>query len=175
MASILEWPLHDVTSAAATTLDCIADFYDMKNAEHPSNSAQNIAASYRAAASNVRAGKQRSGAGKAVKRACEAGLAFRGDAIADWLTARAVLESSDKLAELLTAARFVRLFRATDEIGGRLAAQWAETGTYQGARTIVQRALNLGKAAGDRDRASWRCADDLAQVQGQGVRWRRHR
>ncbi|GAA2099165.1 hypothetical protein GCM10009841_12910 [Microlunatus panaciterrae] len=145
VASILEWPLHDVTSAAATTLDCIADFYDMKNAEHPSNSAQNIAASYRAAASNVRAGKEpRSGAAKAVKRACEAGLAFRGDAIADWLTARAVLESSDKLAELLTAARF-RLFRATDEIGGRLAAQWAETGTYQGARIIVQRALNLGK------------------------------
>lgn len=146
VASILEWPLREITSAAASTLDCIADFYDMKNAEHPSKSAQNTAASYRAAASNVRAGKEpRSAAAKAVKRACEAGLAFSGDAIADWLTARAILESSDKLAELLTAARFVRLFRATDEIGGRLTAQWAESGTYQGARIIVQRALNMGK------------------------------
>ena len=146
VASILEWPLHETTSAAASTLDCIADFYDMKNAEHPSKSAQNTAASYRAAASNVRAGKAaRPAAAKAVKRACEAGLTFSGDAIADWLTARAILESSDKLAELLTAARFVRLFRATDEIGGRLTAQWAESGTYQGARIIVQRALNMGK------------------------------
>lgn len=146
VASILEWPLREITSAAASTLDCIADFYDMKNAEHPSKSAQNTAASYRAAASNVRAGKEpRPAAAKAVKRACEAGLTFSGDTIADWLTARAILESSDKLAELLTAARFVRLFRATDEIGGRLTAQWAESGTYQGARIIVQRALNMGK------------------------------
>lgn len=58
VASILEWPLYEVTSAAATTLDCIADFYDMKNAEHPSKSAQNTAASYRAAALNVRPGKE---------------------------------------------------------------------------------------------------------------------
>lgn len=146
VASILEWPLHDTTSATAVSLDCIADFYDMKNAEHPSKSAQTMAASYRSAASDVRAGKEpRSAAAKAIKRACEAGLAFRGDAIADWLTARAVLESNDKLVELHTAARFVRLFRATDEIGGRLGAQWAETGTYRNARVIVQRTLNLGK------------------------------
>ena len=146
MASILEWPLHDVATAAATTLDCVADFYDMKNAEHPSRSAQKDAASYRAAASNVRAGKEpRPAAAKAVKRACEAGLGFSGNAINDWLTARAILESSDKLAELFTAARFVRLFRATDEIGGQLTAQWAESGTYEGARIIVQRALNMGK------------------------------
>jgi DNA helicase II / ATP-dependent DNA helicase PcrA len=110
-------------SATAITLEALADFYDMKNAEHPSNSAQSDAASYRSAASRVREGQEpRSKAGKAVKSACDTGIAFRGDSVEDWLTARAVLESSNRLTEVFTAARFVRLFRATDEIGGRLGA-----------------------------------------------------
>lgn len=146
VASILEWPIHDATTATATTLDCIADFYDMKNAEQPSKSAENDAASYRRAASRVRAGKEpRPAAAKKIKQACEAGLTFSGDATNDWLAARAILESCEKLAGLFTAARFVRLFRATDEIGGQLTSQWAASGTYRGARIIVQRALNMGK------------------------------
>jgi DNA helicase-2/ATP-dependent DNA helicase PcrA len=127
-------------------LEAIADFYDMKNAEHPSKSAQSDAASYRSAASRVKEGKEpRSNGAKAVKAACDAGISVRGDSVEDWLTARAVLESSNKLKEVFTAARFVRLFRATDEIGGRLSTQWAETGTYRDARTIVRRTLDLGR------------------------------
>lgn len=146
VASILEWPLNDAVASAASTLEAIADFYEMKNAEHPSKSAQRDAASYRAAATRVREGKEpRSNGAKAVKAACVTGLSFRGDSVEDWLMARGVLGSSDKLAELFTAARFVRLFRATDEIGGRLSALWAETGTYRDARTVVRRTLNLGR------------------------------
>ncbi len=146
VASILEWPLHDVATSVASTLEAIGDFYDMKNAEHPSKSARRQAASYRSAASRVSEGNEpRSNGAKAVKAACLAGISFHGDSVGDWLKARAVLESSDKLTELLTAARFVRLFRATDEIGGRLAAQWAATGTYRDARTLVRRTLDLSR------------------------------
>lgn len=146
VASILEWPLHDPAAGTAMTLEAIANFYDMKNAERPSNSAQSDARSYRSAAERVRDGKElRSKGAKAVKAACEAGLALTGDAVVDWRTARAVLESCDKLKEVFTAARYVRLFRATDEIGGRLSAQWAETGSYRDARSIVRRTLDLGR------------------------------
>lgn len=146
VASILEWPLRDAVAATAITLEAIADFYDMKNAEHPSQSAKSDAASYRSAASRLREGKEpRSKGAKAVKAACDAGMTFRGDSVQDWLKARAVLESSNKLAEVFTAARFVRLFRATDEIGGRLSALWTETGTYRDARTVVRRTLDLGR------------------------------
>ncbi len=146
VASILEWPLRDAVAAVSITLECIADFYEMKNAERPSNAAQSDATSYRSAAARVREGKEpRSQGAKAVTAACASGIAFRGDATGDWLRARAVLESSDKLTEVFTAARFVRLFRATDEIGGRLSAQWADSGTYRDARTLVRRALDVGR------------------------------
>jgi DNA helicase-2/ATP-dependent DNA helicase PcrA len=36
----------------------------------------------------------------------------------------------------------VRLFRATDEIGGQLADQWSVSGTYGPARDTVRRALD---------------------------------
>lgn len=146
VASILEWPLHDSVTAIAMTLESIADFYDMKNAEHPSNSARGAGDSYRSAASSVRGGKRpRSDGAKAVTAAHEAGISFRGDAVNDWLQARTVLQSSDKLTAVFTAARFVRLFRATDEIGGGLAAQWSVTGSYRDARSIVRHSLNMGK------------------------------
>jgi DNA helicase II / ATP-dependent DNA helicase PcrA len=146
VASILEWPLHAPAPATATTLDAIAAFYDMKNAERPSNSAQRDAGSYRTAAARVRSGNDpRPMGAKAIKAACEAGIVLTGDPFADWTAARALLESSDKLGEVFTAARYVRLFRATDEIGGRLSAQWAETGTYRDARNIVRRTLDLGR------------------------------
>ena len=49
VGSILEWPQHEVGSAVAATLRCLANYYDLKNAEHPSNSARTTAGSYRAA------------------------------------------------------------------------------------------------------------------------------
>jgi DNA helicase-2/ATP-dependent DNA helicase PcrA len=146
VASVLEWPLRERAEATAITLDAIASFYDMKNAERPSKSAQREAASYRAAAIRVRGGNApRPKAAKQVEAACRAGLTYTGDPGADWTAARAVLEASDKLREVFIAARYVRLFRATDEIGGRLTSVWAETGTYRDARTIVRRTLDLGR------------------------------
>ena len=65
---------------------------------------------------------------------------YNGDSAADWLIARRIIESIPKLGEVAAAARFVRLFRATDEIGGRAATQWSSSGTYTDARTIVRRA-----------------------------------
>jgi DNA helicase-2/ATP-dependent DNA helicase PcrA len=146
IASILEWPERDEATGVATTLETIADFYDMKNAVRPSRASQRSADTFRTAAEKVRTdGDPRPTAVKAIKAAFAVDLVLRGDPATDWLTARAIIQKIDVLRDVFGAVRFVRLFRATDEIGGRLGRQWAETGTYGNAREIVRRTINDGR------------------------------
>lgn len=148
VAAILEWPQHDKAQGVAITLDAVAQFYDMKYAEKPSASAASDASSFRAAAGAVRVGRTpRTRAGKLLLAAHVADPGYNGDSAADWLIARRIVEAIPQLSEVATSARFVRLFRATDEIGGRLASQWASSGTYADARTIVRRTLEVGRVA----------------------------
>lgn len=148
VAAILEWPQHDKAEGVAIALDAVAQFYDMKYAEKPSASAASDASSFRAAAEAVRLGRTpRTRAGKLLLAAHVADPGYNGDSAGDWLIARRIIEAIPQLNEVATSARFVRLFRATDEIGGRLASQWASTGTYAGARTIVRRTLEVGRVA----------------------------
>ena len=78
VASILEWPDHDEPTAVGTTLETIADFYDMKNALRPSDSSRKTAVSYRSAAEKVRSGGDpRAGAQKAIKTSFAKGLDVR--------------------------------------------------------------------------------------------------
>ena len=148
VAAILEWPQHDKAPGVAIALDAVAHFYDMKYAEKPSASAAADASAFRAAAEAVRAGRTpRIQAAKMLLANHVDDPGYNGDPAADWLVARRILEAVPKLSEVATSARFVRLFRATDEIGGRLASQWASTGTYSDARTIVRRTLEVGRVS----------------------------
>lgn len=153
VAAILEWPQYEKHHGVAFALDAVAHFYDVKNAEKPSAAAASSASSFRTAAEAVRAGRTpRTKAGKLLVASRDAGPEFNGDSAADWLIARRIIEAVPKLSDVATSARFVRLFRATDEIGGGLASQWDSTGTYKDARTIVRQTLEAGRvAASERD------------------------
>lgn len=55
--------------------------------------------------------------------------------------ARNVVAGNPKLKEVFISARFVRLFRATDEIGGTLSKEWLASGTYGRAAESIRRTL----------------------------------
>jgi DNA helicase-2/ATP-dependent DNA helicase PcrA len=118
VASVLEWPAEPGRIAVARTLRCISDFYKLKNAEKPTQSAAKSALQYEESAAAVARGDTpRPKAAKALNAAHAAGITQLGDPVADWLAARRLLHEIDALAELYREVRLVRLFRATD---GRL-------------------------------------------------------
>lgn len=142
VASILEWPQCDLASGVGATLLHLSNYYDLKNAERPSVSARSTAASYRAAESALQEGRlSRLQVVGQLRSAFETGVALVGKPEADWLTARGVVAAIPKLKEVFMNARFMRLFRARDEIGGALAREWLSSGTYGRAADIVRRTL----------------------------------
>lgn len=146
VASILEWPGHTKQEGLGQTFDRIADYFDAKNAANPSNSASQAGQRYRTAAERARTDQpQRLGSAKILAAAFDSGLALRGDPVEDWREARDLLGGGSDLADLLANARFVRLFRATDEIGSRLAGAWDQRGSYGRATDLVRRALEAGR------------------------------
>lgn len=146
VASVLEWPQHAPDVAAAITLQAMADFYDMKNAEHPSGSASQAAVSFRKASEDVKSAKApRSNAGKSIVAASDAGVVLSGSPVEDWRRAQAILTGTPQLDEVHKHSRLVRLFRASGEIGPQLADQWSETGTYGRARDVVRRAIDRAR------------------------------
>lgn len=143
VASVLEWHQDGGDTAAASTLGAIADFYDIKNSVSPSQSARTTAATFRAAVERVQAGKEpRAKAAKAIVAASQAGVELTGSPVEDWKRAQAILDGADHLEEVRRHSRFVRLFRASGEIGPQLAERWSGSGAYSQAREIVRRAID---------------------------------
>ena len=149
IASILEWPQHDDKEAAARTLEAVASFYEVKsaaNANGPIASALAKRDSYRKNVATLRqGGNVRPKAAKHIVAEAAKASSLVGDPKADWIAARRILEGADGLEEIVQAVRFVRLFGATDEIGGRLAEQWDRSGDYGHATDIVRRTLDQGR------------------------------
>ena len=144
VASIMEWPQHPPDVAIAMTADAISEYYENKFADNGAASARATAEQYRRAAESLRSsGKSRLKAVAQLRSAFEAGLALSGDPPSDWLRARDVLKPIANLAEIMTSVRFVRLFRARDEIAEPLRSQWTRSGDYGDAQGIVRRALDL--------------------------------
>lgn len=142
VASIMEWPDSDAELSVTMTLKAIANYYELKNATSPSQAATANVRKFKAAAHKVREGSTpRIEAGKALLAAAEQGLEFKGDPIEDWLTARGLVQKISHLEELYRQSRLVRLFRATDAIGGGLADLWLAKGNYEGATQLVSRIL----------------------------------
>lgn len=151
-ASILEWPQKAKGEGVAATLEAIADYYDVKNANRPSASSVSARDKYRGYAQRVReerVAKRPARALTALLAAGSNGIDLVGDPATDWLTARNLIAGIADLAEIGTSARYVRLLRATGEIGGRLGDQWSQTGTYGNASEIVRHALDASLVMGD--------------------------
>lgn len=143
VASILEWPELEPDVGVAATMDKIADYFELKNAGKETKTAIAKMTRYRDCATSVR--------GRTILRTPKDALAIQqmratgfelvGDPARDWLRARSVLDGPADIKEIFQNARGVRLFRATDEIGGRLREEWDRSGTYGHATQIVRRAL----------------------------------
>lgn len=150
VASILEWPGRTKQEGLGQTFDRISDYFDAKNAASPSKSASQASQRYRTAADRARAGQPpRLASAKVLDATLDNGLVLRGDPVEDWRQARDLLGAGNDLADLLANARFVRLFRATDEIGSRLADAWDQRGSYGRATDLVRRALEAGRLQSD--------------------------
>ncbi len=152
VASILEWPQKTGRVGVTETLEALADYYDVKSANHPSAAAVTARDKYRDYAERVREDRVSNRPARVLSGLAStgaAGIGLVGDPIRDWLTARAVIEGLQDLKEIANNARFVRLLRATGEIGGRLGEQWSQNGTYGNAAQIVRRALDANLVMGE--------------------------
>lgn len=152
IASILEWPQKDAITGVADALEAIAAFYEIKSAvsRTPIASALTTRDSYRANAERLRQGRSvRPRAALHMVERNATGLTLVGSPSADWIAARNVIGGAPGLEEVMQAARFVRLFGATDEIGGRLSGQWDRHGNYGKATDLVRRTLDHGRLATD--------------------------
>ena len=142
VGSILEWPEHDLQVGVAATLQYITHYYELKNSIRSTASAQSTAVSYRKAEEALRnKGTSKLQTVDQLISLSRAGLTLVGRAETDWLAARAVVAAVPKLREIFNNVRFVRLFRAKDEIGGVLGGQWLATGTYGQAAESVRKTL----------------------------------
>jgi DNA helicase II / ATP-dependent DNA helicase PcrA len=153
VATLLEWPGQAAEAAVTQTLRAIASYYQLKNAEHPSNAAANQARKFREAAAKAAEGKTpRIDAAKALVEVHADGVVLVGDPVTDWKTARSVLQGIDALSELFREVRLVRLFRATDTLASALGDRWSSADSYAGASVLVKRILDQEKlVAADRD------------------------
>lgn len=150
VASILEWPRLAPDEGVAATMDRIADYFELKNAGKVTKSSIAKMARYRNAAVRVRTGvvlKTPKDAAS-LQHARAVGLEPVGNPANDWLQARSVLHGTD-FKEIFQNARAVRLFRATDQIGGRLREEWDRSGSYGNATQIVRRALEASMISGE--------------------------
>ena len=142
VASILEWPTAPIQESLARTLRLIAGFYRLKNAEEPTKTAAEHARKYDEAAAKVAKGETpRINAAKALFSANVADTALIGEPVADWKTARRVLQDIPALSELFREVRLVRLLNATDALSSGLAERWLVSGSYAGASDLVKRIL----------------------------------
>mgnify|MGYP000903728268 CR=1 FL=1 len=150
VASILEWQSHPKEVALGHTFDRIADYFDAKNAARANGSARQASKRYRKAAGRARRGEApQLKSAKTLTASYDSGLVLQGDPGQDWVHARDLLNGGKELSDLLANAKFVRLFRATDEIGSCLASAWDLHGTYGRATDLVRRALNVVKLQSD--------------------------
>lgn len=142
IGSMLEWPNDDFCVGLARTFRAIADFYLIKNAEHPSKAASEAARKFEESAEAIAKGKEpRTKSAKEIKQRFGK-LVCDGDPVLDWRRSRDLLGEAGGVADIVREVRLVRMFRATDAIGEGLGTLWLEVGAYKGAADLIRRILD---------------------------------
>jgi len=145
VATILEWTLQDPEEEAAVTCEEISNYFRLKHAKRTNNSALQRSDKLIRAAKALREGKMpRSKAGRHLRDSASSGLQFSGRPVEDWLLARSVLEHIEDLKEIFANVRFVRMFKATDQIATLLSDLWSHHLSYSGAHQRIGRVLDIG-------------------------------
>ena len=158
IGSILEWPGGEPRTAAARTARLMGRYYRLKGAETGGVTAAKTADKLERAASDLAAGKSsRIKAAKELLAAAEEGIHLVGDPVADWLSARNILDAGvADVQEVARAARMVRLFRATDALAEGLSGLWGSEGNYAAAAVLIRRTLERERLIG-RERKAKGC------------------
>lgn len=150
VASIMEWPAWSARERSVRTLQTVARYFEMKNALRASKASRDKVERFEKAASAVADGKRpRTNAAKQLVTIAETGVSFIGDPKVDWISARNLLAGVSDVGEIYTSVRFVRLFRASDEIGQRLSDRWAADGAYTNAAETVRQTLELSRVVAE--------------------------
>ena len=143
VGSIMEWPTKEPGPAVHDTLQTIAHYYRLKNAESRSKTAADSVRKFQEAADAVTEDRNpRIKAGRELVYLAAEGLHFIGNPVEDWRRARRVLYDIKALNELFREARLVRLFRVTDALATGLSDLWLSQGSYAGAADLVKRTLD---------------------------------
>jgi DNA helicase II / ATP-dependent DNA helicase PcrA len=143
VGSILEWTTMSAVRAAARTLALISQYFDLKNAEHPSQTASKNARQFREAADALDAGRTpKIKAAKNVFDVASQPVQWSGDPVRDWLRARSALDGIAIFGEIVVASKMIRLFRATDVLATGLSELWLSQGRYDGAAAFIRRTLD---------------------------------
>lgn len=153
VASILEWTALPKVTALTQTFELIAEYFDMKNASKRKGVkyAQDSSKKFSNEAKSLKAGgKPRYEVTKHFGKAYDSGLQFAGRPADDWLKARDLLNIlTGKLDHAFGDVKFVRLFRATDQIGGCLSDLWDKHGNYINASGLLRRPLSMQSLQSD--------------------------
>jgi DNA helicase-2/ATP-dependent DNA helicase PcrA len=143
VGSVLEWPTMTAAQAAARTVALVSEYFNLKNAEQPSQSAGKTARQFREAAGALAAGNApKIKAAKRILESASQSSEWSGDPVRDWLRARSSLETIEAVGEIIVASKMIRLFRATDVLAAGLAELWLRQGHYGGAASFIRRTLD---------------------------------
>ena len=153
VASILEWTALPKVTALAQTFELIAEYFDIKNASNSKGVkyAQEASKKYSNTAKSLKAGgKLRCEVTKHFEKVYDSESLFIGRPADDWLKARVLLDTTTgKLNHVFGDVKFVRLFRATDQIGGCLSDLWDRHGNYINASRLLRRPLSMQSLQSD--------------------------
>ena len=147
VASILEWSALPKGTALMQTFELLAEYFDVKNASKFGGVKYAKTMSEKLSVDMIRLGH-----GDALKyklskhfdKAYETMQAFSGSPGDDWLRSRSLFDTNiGKLDSLYNDVKFVRLFRASDQIGECLSNLWDEQASYLGASNALRRPLEM--------------------------------
>ena len=153
VASILEWTALPKVTALAQTFELIAEYFDMKNASKRKGVkyAQESSKKFSNEAKSLKAGSEPSyKVTQHFEKAYDSESPFIGHPADDWRKARDLLDiTTDNLDRVFGDVKFVRLFRATDQIGGCLSDLWDKHGNYINASGLLRRPLSMQSLQSD--------------------------
>lgn len=153
VASILEWTALPKNAALIQTFELLAEYFDIKNALKPSGVkyAKEMNEKLSVDMNRLRHGHAlKYKFSKHFNKAYETMQAFSGSPGDDWLRVRSLLDTNvGKLDSLYNDVKFVRLFRASDQIGECLSNLWDEQASYLGASSTLRRPLEMQSLQAD--------------------------
>jgi helicase, uvrD/REP family len=153
VASILEWTALPRNAALMQTFELLAEYFDVKSALKPGSVKYAKEMSEKLSVDMFRLGHDdalKYKLSKHFSRAYETMQAFGGNPGDDWLRVRKLFNTSTgNLDKLYNDVKFVRLFRASDQIGECLSGLWDKQASYLGASSVLRRPLEMQSLQAD--------------------------